>query len=124
MKLVNENEKMVRTNNKQVGIGLVLIALAGLLFADNFDILPWGWEHYVFTWQSLLIVIGLISLAKNESRTTGIILISVGGFFLAAKFLEFSYTIHHLLWPTLLTIVGILMIVRHKNQHLFSGKEK
>ena len=93
-------EQTPGTNNKRIVIGLVLIAIAGLLFADNFDILPWNWRHYVFTWQSLLIVIGLISLAKNDSKTTGIVLISVGAFFLATKFLDYPYTIHNLFWPT------------------------
>ncbi len=117
-------EETPKTNNKRIVIGLVLIAIAGLLFADNFNVLPWNWEHYVFTWQMLLIVIGLISLAKNKSRTTGIVLIAVGAFFLAAKFLNYPFGVRHLFWPAFLAVVGILIIVRQKNQHLFSGREK
>ncbi len=117
-------EETSKTNNKRIVIGLVLIALAGLLFADNFNVLPWNWEHYVFTWQMLLIVIGLISLAKNKSRTTGIVLIAVGAFFLAAKFLNYPFGVRHLFWPAFLAVVGVLIIVRQKNQHLFSGREK
>lgn len=117
------NERIPKTNNGRIVIGLVLITLAGLIFADNFDFMPWNWEHYVFTWQTLLIVIGLISLAKNESRTTGIILIAVGGFFLAARFLDFPFGIRHLFWPTILAVIGILLLVKHKNHHHlpFSG---
>ena len=118
------NEQMPKTNNKRIVIGLVLIAIAGLLFADNFDILPWNWEHYVFTWQSVLIIIGIILLAKNESKTTGIILISIGAFFLASEFLNYPFGIRHIFWPTILAVVGVLMIVRQKNKHLFSGREK
>jgi predicted membrane protein len=124
MEQVNETEHMPKSNNKRIVIGLVFITLAGLLFADNFDVLPWDWEHYVFTWQTLLIVIGLISLAKSESRTTGIILIVIGGFFLAAKILEFPFGVRHLFWPTILAVIGILMIVRQKSHHnIFSGRE-
>jgi predicted membrane protein len=118
------DEKTNRTNNKRVVIGLILIAMAGLLFADNFDVLPWDWRHYIFSWEMLLIVIGLISLAKNESKTTGIILISIGAFFLAVKYLNYPFGIHHLFWPVVLVVIGVLMIVRKKNQHLFSGREK
>jgi len=119
-------EQTPRTNNKRIIVGLVLITLAALLFADNFDIMPWNWERYVFTWQSLLIVIGLISLAKNESRTTGIILITVGVFFLVAKIYAFPYGIRHLFWPTILAVIGILLIVRKKDHHshIFSGREE
>ncbi|NVO12108.1 MAG: hypothetical protein HXX16_19275 [Bacteroidales bacterium] len=116
------NERIPRANNGRIVIGMVLITLAGLIFADNFDIMPWNWEHYIFTWQTLLIVIGLISLVKNESRTTGIILIAVGGFFLAARFLDLPFETRHLFWPTILAVIGILMIVRHKHHHhTFSG---
>ncbi len=117
-------EESPKTNNKRIVIGLVLIAIAGLLFADNFNILPWNWEHYVFTWQMVLIVIGLISLAKNKSRTTGIVLISVGAFFLAAEFLNYPFGVRHLFWPAILAVIGVLLIVRQKNQRLFSGREK
>jgi predicted membrane protein len=118
------NEQLPKTNNKRIVIGLVLITLAGLLFADNFNILPWNWEQYVFNWQMILIVIGLISLAKNESRTTGIILIAIGGFFLAARFLEFPFGVRHLFWPTILAAIGVLILVHrkgHHNHHTFSG---
>jgi len=117
-------EEKPKRNNKRIVIGLVLIAIAGLLFADNFNVLPWNWEHYIFTWQMVLIVIGLVSLAKDKSQTTGIILIVVGAIFLAAEFLDYPYGIRHLFWPAILAIIGVLIIVRHKNQHLFSGKEK
>jgi len=118
------NEQTPKTNNKRIVIGLVLITLAGLLFADNFDILPGNWEHFVFTWQTLLIVIGLISLAKNESRTTGIILIAVGSFFLTARFLEFPYEIRHLFWPTVLAALGVMLIVKRGHHHTLSGSSE
>lgn len=126
MERINENERTPRTNNKRMVIGLVLITLAALLFADNFDIMPWNWEHYVFTWQSLLIVIGLISLAKNESRTTGIILIAIGTFFLIAKIYAFPYSIRHLFWPAILALIGFLLIFRRKDhrRNVFSSREE
>ncbi|RPH34479.1 MAG: hypothetical protein EHM93_00155 [Bacteroidales bacterium] len=118
------NEQIPRNNNsKRVIIGLVLITLAGFLFADSFEYIDFNWRRYF--WQLLLIVIGLISLAKNESRTTGIILICIGGFFLAEKALEFDFRIRHLFWPTVLAVVGLLFIFRKKghNNHIFSGRE-
>lgn len=117
------NEQTPRNNNnKRVVIGLVLITLAGLLFADSFNFIDFNWRNYF--WQILLIVIGLISLAKNESRVTGIILILVGGFFLADKALELNFHIRHLFWPSVLAVIGLLMIFRQKKQHqIFSGRE-
>ncbi len=118
------HEQTPKKDNKRVVIGIVLLVIAALIFADNFDFLPWHWEHYVFTWPSLLIFIGLIVLTRKESNTTGIVLISVGAFFLAAKIMSHSYGFHHLFWPAILAVIGVLLIVREKNQHLFSGREK
>jgi len=118
------DEQVQRTNNKRIVVGLIFIALAALLFADNFNIMPWNWEHYVFSIPMLVIVIGLISLAKNRSKINGILLISIGAFFLAARFLDYHFAYHHFFWPVILAAIGILYIVRPKNQHLFSGREK
>ncbi|HCT31069.1 MAG TPA: hypothetical protein DIW31_10135 [Bacteroidales bacterium] len=117
-------DRIPKRDNKRVVIGIVLLVIAAFIFADNFDILPWHWERFVFTWPSFLIFIGLIVLARKESKTTGIVLISVGAFFLAAKILYYPFGVHHLFWPAILVVIGILLIVREKNQHLFSGREK
>ncbi|RPH34480.1 MAG: hypothetical protein EHM93_00160 [Bacteroidales bacterium] len=117
------HERKFRRDNNRVAIGLILIALAGFIFADNFDLLPWHLEHYVLSWPSVLILIGFIILVRNESKTTGIILVSVGAFFLAAKII-YPFGIRHLFWPTVLAIIGVLLIVRQKNHRLFSGRDK
>lgn len=106
-----------RTNSTRIVIGLVFLTLGGFLFADRFDIIPFNWNQYIFTWQSLLILIGLISLAKNESRATGIVLISVGGFFLAAKIFGFHYPIRHFFWPTVFVAIGLIMLLQKGGSH-------
>ena len=121
MELINQKPK---SNNKRVVIGLILITLAGILFADNFNVLPWEWREYIFSWQMFLIALGLVFLAKDGSRSTGIILITIGGFFLADKILDYHYEMRHFLLPTILAILGVLFIIRKKNQHLISGREK
>jgi len=120
----NINEQTPRNNNdKRVIVGLVLITLAGLLFADSFEVINIDWHRYF--WQLILIVIGLISLARSESRTTGIILIAIGAFFIADRAFEFDFRIRHLFWPTVLAVIGLLFIFRKKGHtnHIFSGRD-
>lgn len=114
-------EEKRKLNNSRIIIGLIFLAVGGFLFADRFNIIPFNWNHYIFTWQSLLIGIGLISLAKNESRATGSVLIAIGGFFLAAKILGFHYPIRHFFWPTVFVGIGLILILQrggnsHKNR--------
>jgi predicted membrane protein len=101
-------------NNTRVIVGLVFITLGALLFADRFDIIPFNWNQYIFTWQSLLIGIGLISLAKNESRATGLVLIAIGGFFLTAKIFGYHYPIRYFFWPTVFVAIGLILIFQRK----------
>jgi predicted membrane protein len=111
-----------QTNNVRIIIGLVFLTIGALLFADRFDIIPYAWNRYIFTWQSLLIVIGLISLAKNESRATGIVLISVGGFFLTAKILGYHYPIKYFFWPTVFVALGLILIFQRGGRGLKNSK--
>ncbi len=116
-----DEQKPHNTNNVRVIIGIVFITLGSLLFADRLDIIPFAWNRYIFTWQSLLIFIGLISMAKKESRVTGIVLIAIGGFFLAAKVLNIHYPIRYFFWPTVFVALGLIMIFQ-KGGHIHKSK--
>jgi hypothetical protein len=117
MEIVNENCRLLKSHSSRVLAGLVLIVTAGLLFADNFNVLPWEWSHYIFTWQMLLIALGLVFVAKDGSRSTGIILITIGGFFLAKEIFDYHYQFRHFLLPTILALIGLLFIFKKKKQH-------
>ena len=77
-------ENSPKFNSSRIIIGLLLVALAGLILVDNFDIYNIPWREYIFTWQTILIVIGLIFFTKQGSKTTGLVLIAIGVFFLVA----------------------------------------
>jgi predicted membrane protein len=118
------DQKPSHANNTRIIVGLVFITLGAFLFADKFDIIPFNWNEYIFTWQSLLIGIGLISLAKNDSRATGLVLIAIGGFFLTAKILGFHYPIRHFFWPTVFVGLGLILIFQRRAHHPKFGFNK
>lgn len=103
-----------RTNNSRLIFGLILITVGLFLFADRFDLIPHDWNRYIFTWPSLLIVFGLISLGKTESRVTGLVLVGLGAFFLSAKILGYHYPIKHFFWPTVFVAIGLILIFHSK----------
>ncbi len=105
------------SNNTRVVIGLVFLTLGAFLLADKFDVIPFSLNRYIFTWQSLIIAIGLISLAKNESRVTGIVLISIGAFFLTAKILGFHYPFRIFFWPAVFIAIGLILIFQRGYCH-------
>jgi predicted membrane protein len=111
METTNENFP----NHKQMKKGAfgVIVILAGLLLlAFNFDILSGDLRHVIFSWQMLLITIGLVSLFTSESRTPGLILVFIGGFFIIPEIFDFHISFIKLFWPLLLIGIGILILFR------------
>jgi len=112
------------SSNRRLIIGGVLL-LAGLaLIATNLGIIPWNVRHILFTWQMLLIVIGLISLASSENRITGVILIGVGVFFLLPRFDWLPLHYRDLFWPGMLILIGLLIIFRQRDHHHYHHHER
>ncbi len=73
------------------------------LIADMADIVPWRLRDFLFTWQALLIFLGIIFISNKENKGTGVILIAIGSFFLLPEILEkqvLSFTTL-LAWPLL-----------------------
>ena len=69
------------SENKRVYLGVFLIAIGGLWILERLDLIPDIWEDIFISWQMLLIGIGVFSLIGGN-KTTGTILIIIGGFFL------------------------------------------
>jgi len=70
-----------------------------------------GLGHFIFSWQVVLILVGLILMAGK--RSAGIVLIIVGGIFLLPKILLFPpFNITYVL-PVVLIGAGVVMIARY-----------
>lgn len=68
-------------NNRPI-IGVILV-LAGLfLVMRNTGFFPDFIDHVIFSWPMLLVVIGLVMTLGASEKTSGVIVMAVGGFFL------------------------------------------
>jgi hypothetical protein len=66
--------------------------------------------HFIFSWQMILIIVGLILMAGK--RSAGIVLIVIGGIFLLPKFLILPGLTFSMFFPVLLVGLGVAMIAR------------
>ena len=105
--------------NKRALLGLLLVVLGGILIASNFDLFSFGWKHIVFSWQGLLILIGLFFMFSREAKATGWILIGIGAIFMIPDFIDVPWGWRELFWPALLLGVGGVLIARgvSRRQH-------
>jgi predicted membrane protein len=105
-----------KSNNnpmKKFAFGFVVVIAGALLLAFNFDILPMAWKHIIFSWQMLLITLGVVSLIGREGRGPGIILVLIGGFFLMPEIFDFHISFIKVFWPVLLIIIGVMILFGH-----------
>jgi predicted membrane protein len=95
-----------------LGVGAILLGL--IFLANNFGILDYQIRRYLLRWEVLLIFLGLVFIVEQRKRTTGIILLVIGGAFYLRDILHYSFNFWELFWPALLILVGLMIIFRHR----------
>jgi predicted membrane protein len=105
-----QSQNFKKSGRAHLLLGIVLMFLGLFLIADLADIIPWRLRDFLFTWQALLIFLGLIFLNNKDSKGTGLILIAIGSFFLLPRIIDVPYYWRSLFWPAMLIIVGLLVI--------------
>ena len=99
--------------NKRVYLGLFLIAVGSVWILERLNLIPDAVDNILISWQMLLIAIGIFSLIGGN-RTTGLILILIGGIFLIPELTDIPYQLRRLVWPVLIVGVGFIMLFRHR----------
>jgi predicted membrane protein len=97
-------------------LGLLLIAVGGVLIAENLNLLSYEMSHVLISLPMLLVVLGLFNIAR-KSYTPGYILVAIGLFFLTPRILDVPEDFYRNFWPAVLIIIGILFIVQKTRTH-------
>jgi predicted membrane protein len=106
-------EQRMRPNKSRKMVFGLLILFIGIIFLfDNIGLLPYDVKDVLFTWQMLLIAIGLLNISGGRNYFPGIIMIMIGAFFLIPHLIVFSFNFTKLFWPILLITIGLLIIFR------------
>ncbi len=103
------------SENKRVYLGIFLIAIGGLWILERLDVIPDAWEDIFISWQMLLIGIGVFSIIGGN-KTTGTVLVLVGGFFLIDEVYEIPRALRQIGWPVIIISIGVIMLVTHKRK--------
>ncbi|HPF52912.1 MAG TPA: DUF5668 domain-containing protein, partial [Draconibacterium sp.] len=102
-------EKM-QSSNKRVYFGVFMIAVGSLWILERLNLIPQFWDDILISWQMLLIGIGIFSIIGGN-KTTGTILIVIGGFFLIPEITNIPYQLRRIRWPMLIVGVGVVLLV-------------
>ena len=66
-----ENKK----TDKQLMVGVVILLVGAALLANNFGLFSYEIRRYLFRWEVILMVLGIVFIGNREHRSTGIILL-------------------------------------------------
>lgn len=103
-------------SNRRAGLGIFLIAVGTLWILERLNLIPSFWNDILISWQMLLIGIGIFSIIGGN-KTTGTVLIVIGGFFLLPEVADIPSELRPLGWPILLIGVGAVILVTQTGRH-------
>ena len=103
----------LNNRNDRFWTGFILIIIGGVLLVEKLGVpLP----YWLFTWPMILILIGVVSGLKHGFRNfSWLIMISIGGFFLADDIIPY-FDAKHYFWPIMIMALGLLFILRPKKK--------
>ena len=100
-----------REHHPRISAGLFLIVLGLVLLVATNDFLHLGSFASYFTWQTVMIFIGILLLV-NLNFTGGILMIAGGTWFLLDQFyFDMPHYIKTLYWPGVVILIGLSFIV-------------
>src|SRR5260221_1597702 len=115
--IVPENNE----RNGRIWTGVFLLIVGAVALARSFQ-LPM--PRWLFTWQVLLIVIGIFSGLKNNFEgASWFIMILIGGAFLLNDF-YFAGELRRHIWPLILISVGAVFILLPRNGKQLRDREQ
>jgi predicted membrane protein len=98
----------ISSNRAIIGVILVLVGL--FLVMRNTGIFPGFIDHVIFSWPMLLVTIGLIiTIGSSGGKTSGVIVMAVGAFFLIPEIFRETFDIN-MFWPSIFIIIGVIFI--------------
>jgi predicted membrane protein len=110
-----------RHGQGHVWTGLFLLLIGGIALVKSFGVPVPVW---LFSWQMLLIAIGLFIGFRKGFRDGGwFVPIIIGGVFLVNEYILDGNLQRHM-WPLILIVLGLIFVLRPKRGGSWSGCEK
>jgi len=96
-------------NNRAI-IGVILVLVGFFLVMRNTGIFPDFIDNVIFSWPMLLVIIGLVlTIGSSGGKTSGIIVLAVGAFFLIPHIFRETFDVN-MFWPSIFIIIGVVFI--------------
>ena len=102
-------------NNRSAILGILILSIGTVLLLDNFNVLDFPIKQYLFSWKTLLIVIGVALLVSKKNNAGGIILVSLGTIFWIPAIFDYQIALNQIFLPAVLVVVGVILLTNYRN---------
>ncbi|MCX6271916.1 MAG: DUF5668 domain-containing protein [Bacteroidetes bacterium] len=126
MEIFDEEFRKRNHKPKSVVFGILVLAFGFVLLLRNAGLMNDTFHDIIFSWEMLLIAIGVINLF-DRNRTFGLILITLGAVFLIPDIVNIPVELHRIFWPCIIIIIGVYLLFgshRHHRFHSFTQESK
>lgn len=98
--------------NRRAILGIVFILIGTVILLDNLYIIDIPRD--VFTWQMIIVAIGLFQVVTGNYRS-GLIVMAIGGFLWFIQYERLNFRDY---WPIILIIIGISFFLRSRKSKI------
>lgn len=102
----------MKHTNRRAALGTIFILIGTLFLLDNLNMIDFSIPRYLFTWQAILIVIGIFQLGTGNTKG-GVILLTLGIVFWLPVYYNISFRDY---WPVLIILLGISFFFEKSNR--------
>ena len=99
--------------HKNTILGVLALIVGSLLLMDNLNIIDVEVTRYIFSWKTLLILLGIFILVGKQKVTGGIILISLGVTLWLPAVFNYQITTNQIFLPAVLITAGSLVLLNN-----------
>ncbi len=100
--------------DRRLLLGALFIVIGALVLLDNTGWLGFSLSNIIFSWQMVIIAIGILNVSYRRNSIFGAILIVVGAIFLIPEVFHISYDTDRLFLPIILVSIGVIILFHKK----------
>lgn len=103
-------EKSKNTTGKAIA-GIAILLVGTLFLMNNFNLLELPIKQYIFSWKTLLIVIGLVVIASRQNLIGGLFLMGLGITFWLPAMFGYQFSLGQVFLPSMLVFAGVALLL-------------
>ncbi len=122
--LMSINDNFWGQNIRKIFSGLIFLIIGFILLLNNFNFIPEIYKEYLFSWEAILLIVGLFLILGKSGRFIGSLVIIFSLFSFFTHYFHWEISIGKVFFPALLILIGLSIIFKrswHQRKSMHSN---